>query len=204
MMLNEIAPKPSAKTRILNAAVKLIRTKGYNATTVDDLCSEAGVTKGAFFHHFKSKDALGLATARHWTELTSPLFESAAYHQPSSALERVLAYLDFRRAIIGGELAEFTCLAGTLAQEVHTSHPDIAHAAGDAITGHATTLVADIQAAMDERGGHFPCTARSLALHTQAALQGGFIIAKSTGDARHAEEAIDHLKTYVKLLFREE
>jgi TetR/AcrR family transcriptional regulator, transcriptional repressor for nem operon len=194
-------PKISGRTRILDAAVKLIRLNGYNATTVDDLCAEAGVTKGAFFHHFKSKDELGTAAARYWTETTTPFFESAPFHQPESALDRVLAYLDFRRSIIRGELAEFTCLAGTLAQEVHTSHPAIAQAAGDSITGHAATLVRDIQEAMDEHGGDFPCTAKSLALHTQAVLQGGFIIAKSTGDPAQAEAAIDHLKTYVELLF---
>ena len=195
-------PKISSRTRILNAAVKLIRQKGYNATTVDELCLEAGVTKGAFFHHFKSKDELGLAAARYWSETTTPFFENAPFHQPQSALDRVLAYFDFRRSIIRGELAEFTCLAGTLAQEVHSSHPAIAHAAGDAIAGHASTLVKDIGLAMAEHGGSFPCTAESLALHTQAVLQGGFIIAKSTGDPAEAEAAIDHLKTYVQLLFR--
>ncbi len=201
-MLTETKPIPG-RTRILNAAVKLIRTKGYNATTVDDLCTEAGVTKGSFFHHFRSKDELGAATARHWTDMTSPLFAGAPYHQPGRALDRVLAYIDFRRSIIGGELAEFTCLAGTLAQEVHTSHPEIAQAAGKSITAHASTLEADIQSAMEESGKVFDFTPESLALHTQAVLQGGFIIAKSTGDPRHAEDAVDHLHRYVELLFRQ-
>ncbi len=129
-----IEAKIPARRRILDAAVKLIRTKGYNATTVDDLCAEAGSTKGAFFHHFKSKDELGEAAAKHWTDITAPLFEGAPYHAPANPLDRVLAYIDFRRSMIGGELAEFTCLAGTLAQEVHTSHPQIASASGQAIT----------------------------------------------------------------------
>lgn len=195
--------KIPARRRILDAAVKLIRTNGYNATTVDELCTEAGVTKGAFFHHFKSKDELGTAAARHWTEMTVPFFESAPYHAPEKALDRVLAYIDFRKSIIRGELAEFTCLAGTLAQEVHTSHPAIAHAAGDAITGHAATLVGDIQQAMNESGRTFGFSAQSLALHTQAVLQGGFILAKSTGDASNAEETIAHLRRYVELTFQQ-
>jgi TetR/AcrR family transcriptional regulator, transcriptional repressor for nem operon len=194
--------KLPARRRILDAAVKLVRTKGYNATTVDDLCAEAGTTKGAFFHHFKSKEDLGTAAARHWTDITVPLFEGAPYHAPARPLERVLAYIDFRKSIIRGELAEFTCLAGTLAQEVHTSHPAIAHAAGEAITGHAATLVNDIQAAMDELGKPLSFTAQSLALHTQAVLQGGFILAKSTGDPAHAEETIAHLRRYFEMTFR--
>ena len=50
-----------SKTKLLDAALHVIRVKGYAATTVDDICHEAGVTKGSFFHHFKSKDELALA-----------------------------------------------------------------------------------------------------------------------------------------------
>jgi TetR/AcrR family transcriptional regulator, transcriptional repressor for nem operon len=193
-------PQP-AKTRLLDAAVKLIRLKGFAATTVDELCADAGVTKGAFFHHFRSKDELGSAAAQRWTDVTAPFFQAAPYHMPEKALDRVLAYIDLRREMIGGELAGFTCLAGTLAQEVHTSHPAMARAAGDSITSHATTLEADIQAAMDASGRTYDFTAGSLALHTQAVLQGGFILAKSTGDVELARDTMRHLRRYVELLF---
>ncbi len=56
--------KQDAKAKLLDAALSVIRTKGFSATTVDELCSAAGVTKGAFFHHFKSKDELGVAVGR--------------------------------------------------------------------------------------------------------------------------------------------
>ncbi len=52
-----------AKSKLLEAAIVLIRTKGFAGTSVDDLCTAAGVTKGAFFHHFASKEALGVAAA---------------------------------------------------------------------------------------------------------------------------------------------
>jgi len=43
-----------SKIRLLDAAVQIIRAKSYAATTVDDICHQAAVTKGSFFHHFKS------------------------------------------------------------------------------------------------------------------------------------------------------
>ena len=55
-----------SKTKLLDAALHVIRVKGYAATTVDDICHEAGVTKGSFFHHFKSKDELALAATSYW------------------------------------------------------------------------------------------------------------------------------------------
>ncbi len=75
------AAQPDARQKLLDAAVSVIRTKGYSATTVDELCASAGVTKGAFFHHFKSKDALGVAAAEHWSDTTGALFAEAKYHE---------------------------------------------------------------------------------------------------------------------------
>lgn len=190
-----------ARTRLLEAACDVIRRKGFAATSVDDLCQAAGVTKGAFFHHFKTKDTLGVAAANFWAETTSALFASAPYHEPDDPLDRVLAYLDFRKSIIGGETFEYTCLVGTMAQEVHDSAPAIRDACAASIFGHAATLEADIEAARKQRNIGADWTAESLARHTQAVLQGGFILAKATGDPDLARESVDHLIRYVRGLF---
>jgi TetR/AcrR family transcriptional repressor of nem operon len=196
------AGTPSARDKLLTAALSVIRAKGYSATSVDDLCAAAGVTKGAFFHHFRSKDALAVAAADHWSELTGGLFASATYHSHADPLDRVLGYVDFRRALIAGELCDFTCLVGTMVQEAYDAHPDIADACGRSIFGHARTLEGDIAEAMDARGlTGIDWTAASLARHTQAVLQGAFILAKAGGGPDVAVEQVDHLKRYITLLF---
>lgn len=194
-------PRGEARTRLLDTALKLIREQGFAATSVDALCKEAGVTKGAFFHHFDSKEALGAAAANYWSETTSALFAGAPYHAPSDPLERVFAYLDFRAALIDGEIAEFTCLVGTMVQETYGSSDAIREACNRSITGHAATLEADIQAAMDAHGVRAPFTAQSLALLTQTVLQGGFITAKAAGDKAPALDAVAHLKRYFAFIF---
>jgi len=130
----------SAREKLLNAALNLLRAKGYSATTVDDLCTAAGVTKGAFFHHFESKEALAVAAARHWSEVTGALFAGAPYHAPAEPLARIMAYIDFREALLQGPLEAFTCLAGTLVQEAFATHPAIREACAASITSHAATL----------------------------------------------------------------
>ncbi len=191
----------TAREKILGAALGLIRSKGYSATTVDDLCAAAGVTKGAFFHHFESKEVLGVAAAHHWSAMTGSFFETAPYHRHSDPLERVLGYLDFRRDILRGTLPEFTCLVGTMVQEVHQSSPAIRNACDASISGHAQKIEADISEAMQVHGIAADWTAKSLALHTQAVLQGAFILAKAKGGPDIAADSIDHLKRYVGLLF---
>jgi TetR/AcrR family transcriptional regulator, transcriptional repressor for nem operon len=194
--------KHESKTKFLQAAIRVIRVKGYSATRVEDVCEAAGLTKGSFFHHFDSKEELALAAADHWIEGTEAQFGSAPYHQLTDPLERLLAYVDLRKAMLTGELPNFTCLAGTMVQEVYDTHPPIREACNRSISGHAATLVADIEAAIRQRGTRPEWTAESLALYTQATLQGAFILAKATGSAAIAAQCVDHLRRYIELLFQ--
>jgi len=193
--------KPDARTKILDAAIELVRAQGYAATTVDGLCRKAGVTKGAFFHYFASKDALAVSAADYWSETTGALFASAAYHDHADPLDRVLAYVDFRRALLQGEPAVFTCFVGTTVQESFATNDGIRAACEKSIFAHAETLVADITAAMRKHRVRDDWTAQSLALHTQAVLQGAFVLAKASGSAAIAVESADHLRRYIELLF---
>jgi len=190
-----------ARTRLLEAARDVIRAKGFAATTVEDVCRAADVTKGAFFHHFKGKEALGIAAAEFWAENNTQFFGAAPYHDPVDPLDRVLAYLAFRRSIIAGSLAEFSCLVGTMAQEVYASAPAIRDACGRSIFGHAATLEADIESARRDRGITADWTAESLARHTQAVIQGAFVLAKAANDPELARESLDHLDRYIRHLF---
>jgi TetR/AcrR family transcriptional repressor of nem operon len=193
--------KPSARSKILGSALAVIRTKGYAATSVDELCAAAGVTKGAFFHHFKSKEDLAIAAAEFWGETTSAFFAAAPYHALPDPLQRLLGYIDFRKAILVGDIPDFTCLAGTMVQETYETNPAIRNACARAITDHAAKVEIDIAAALDARGMRPDWSAEGLALHTQAVLQGAFILAKANGGAQVAAESVDHLRRYVELLF---
>jgi TetR/AcrR family transcriptional repressor of nem operon len=143
--------KPStnnlSKTRLLDAALHLIRAKGYAATAVDEICLQAGVTKGSFFHHFKSKDDLALAAVACWQEKTEGIFAAASYHEAKDPLDRLLGYLDLRAALLTGKLADYTCLLGTLLQETHATHPAIRVACERALSAHIAELSRDIAAA---------------------------------------------------------
>ena len=189
-----------ARTRLLEAARDVIRMKGFDATSVDDLCAAAAVSKGSFFHHFPTKEALGVAAAEFWDQTTGEYFAAAPYHAPSDPLDRVLAYVAFRRAMIGESIAQFSCLVGTMVQDVYETSPAIRDACAQSIFGHASTLDADIAAALKARGVT-GVSAQSLARHTQTVIQGAFILAKAGNDPAFARESIDHLDRYIRLLF---
>ena len=193
--------QPLAKTRILDSALKVIRTKGYEATTVDDLCRDAGLTKGGFFHHFKSKQDLAIAAAHHFGAMADRVFATAPYQKIEDPLFRLLGYIDFRIAILRGDLPHYTCLLGTMVQEVYETHPAIREACERCISEHAAKVTQDIALAKEHYQPDATWSAESLGYYTQSVLQGSFILAKAKGGPTIAVECLQHLRRYIELLF---
>jgi len=188
------------KRKLLDAALRVIRVQGYAGSSVDDICREAGVTKGSFFHHFKGKDDLAIAATEHWTGVTGNLFETAPFRAEPDPRERVLAYIDFRSSLIQGDLPDFTCLLGTMVQETYSTHPEIRDACNRAILFHARTVAADLGEAKRLYAPKAKWEPLDVALFAQAAIQGAFILAKAQQDAAAARRAIAHLREYVASL----
>jgi TetR/AcrR family transcriptional repressor of nem operon len=193
-------PTPATKDKLLDAALGAFRLKGYSGTSVDDICRQAGVTKGAFFHHFKGKEDLAVASAAYWTEVTEALFGQAPYQQIADPRARLLGYIDFRSSLIEGEVADFTCLLGTMVQETYATSPAIRDACNQALAAHAATLEPVIAAAKRQHAARARWQPMSLALHMQATIQGAFILAKAQQDPGIARECLAHLRAYVASL----
>lgn len=192
---------PKTRDSLMEAAFGLVRTKGLAATTVDDICKAAGVSKGAFFHHFKSKDELAAATTQHWSDVTEPFFAGAPFHEAEDPVERLLAYVDLRAEMMAGDIAAFSCVVGTMVQEAWATSPAVQAGAWDSMSRHAAALVPDIEAAKAAHGIGDQLDARSLALHMVAVVQGAFILAKASGDPATGAETVRHLRRYIELLF---
>lgn len=187
-----------SRTRLLDAALQVIRTKGYAATRVEDICAAAGLSKGAFFHHFASKEELAIAAAGYFETMAEGLFSQAPYQQERDPARRFLGYVDFRREIIAGDLPDFTCLLGTMVQETYDSNPAIVEACDKQMSAHIATLVPDITAARQAHAPQAAWNAESLAFFTQAVLQGAFILAKAKRDPAIAKDCVSHLRRYIE------
>jgi TetR/AcrR family transcriptional repressor of nem operon len=190
----------NSRTRLLTATIDLVRANGYAATRVEDVCAEAGVTKGSFFHHFASKEDLAIAAAGQWNERATQLFAQAPYTAEADPLARLLGYVSFRKDLIAGDIRSWSCYAGTTIQETHETYPAIRNACAESIENHVAMLkelIADVLREYPVAG----LGAESLAVHIQAVIQGAFILAKARQDRQPALDSIDHLYRYLLLLF---
>jgi AcrR family transcriptional regulator len=65
------------RSRIMDSAVKLFSDRGFGAASVDDICADAGISKGALYHHFESKQALFLALLDEWLKTIDNAIEAS-------------------------------------------------------------------------------------------------------------------------------
>jgi TetR/AcrR family transcriptional regulator, transcriptional repressor for nem operon len=198
-------PKASAREKLIEAAIATVRYKGFSATSVDEICVAAGVTKGAFFHHFVTKEALAVTAAGAWTAIAEQrIFTQPDWVRIADPLDRLMGHIEFRLNMLDGPIEDFTCFVGTMVQETYNSSDPIRAACDASITAYAKRLAEDIEPAIKQYGIIEGVTALSLAFHIQAVLQGAFIMAKAKGNPGIARDSVAHLKRYVLMLFGKE
>lgn len=191
-------PRPS-KDRLLDHALALIRAKGYHATSVDDICAAAGLTKGSFFHHFASKDALALEAIAKFGREALPAAQGTP--DPPDPLDALLAQLAAIRGSFQGSLTDASCPIGTLVQEAYATHPALREACDNAMRARAAGLVQAIASAKARYAPHAPFVPEEVALFIQAGTQGAIVLAKVTGDLGTARRVMEHVERYVESLF---
>ncbi|MBA3698127.1 MAG: TetR/AcrR family transcriptional regulator [Planctomycetes bacterium] len=114
-----------SQERLILAAQALILRQGYCATTVDQICNEAGLTKGSFFHHYANKDAIGHAAIDAWGAMGTRLYSAAWNDAAKDPLAQVDHMLDIMISFTKGD-EPCACVIGMMSQELAQSHPELA------------------------------------------------------------------------------
>lgn len=185
------------RARLMAAARDLFLAQGYAATGVDQICSLAGVTKGALFHYFSGKQSLAAAVIDDWARAALEARAQAAFQHAPTAVERALGYVDFaaemaRRATPGS-------LIGTLAQELSAAHPELRRQCQGAFRAWSDELAALLEEARREAGGPRFDSA-SVADHFVAVFEGAQILAKARRSNAVLEEHLRHFRAYLEIL----
>jgi len=184
--------KANVKEQILTTSLQLLHSKGFNATSVQDITDAAGVPKGSFYNHFSSKEALGLEVLQRYTEAVGQL--AAVLQDRTLAPKQRLQ--QYYAAMIAGNTANsfnFGCLLGNFSTELSNQIPAMRKAMREAHGGSAAQLAAVIAEGQQDGSIAAGAAAGELAGFVNDAWQGAVLRAK-------AEQSSEPLERFVRVV----
>lgn len=132
----------STRDTILNIAAAVIHENGFRATGLNDILSRTGLTKGAFYHHFKSKAELGLAVAREVIDKTIREMWIKPLEKSDAGIESLESSLEYAMAANNKALVSLGCPLCNLANEMATHDERICAAVRNTIEDWRKNIVA--------------------------------------------------------------
>ncbi len=189
----------SLRAKILKTAEELILSKGFVATSIDEICRKLKITKGGFFHYFKSKEALGAVLLEACCE---QIHVATPKNDQEDPFQKILDRID--ESIKGLEAqGKPGCLMGYLTQELFDTHPAIRKRCCEGFSQWTESIAKDLAAAKKMYAPKAKFEPRALAEYWISILEGSQILAKAKQDKTVVKENLTHLKNYFRMLFKQ-
>ena len=187
------------REKLIRSAQALMLGKGYSATGVDDLCRDAGVSKGSFYHQFSSKEELAIAALGDFyeTALRNLLAIEVAGVVPE---QRLFAFLD-AIARQGHEFWKSGCLLGSLASEMALSSPALQTEVARLFSQTAQALEPLIEPFVASLPAGAP-SAAALAEHFLIVVEGAIVMSRAHADPMKINQAVARFAEQLQWLAR--
>lgn len=169
----------STKDIILDAAETLILQQGVSATSLNDICKLAEITKGGFFHYFKSKNDLIIESIQRFSQHTLDKYQNLLNPLDGDAVEKLkLFFNNFEHEILTSDLVG--CVVGISAQELAVSNPELQATIAQAFSPVMNFFVELIESAAQLQ--EVSIDARAASLMWLACSQGALMLYRGLGD----------------------
>lgn len=190
----------ATRDKLLNAAFEEIYRRGFQAASLDTILAKAGVTKGALYHHFPDKAALGYAVVdevvkglllKRWGVL------EPATGDPVSALQQVLRG---RAAGLTTREVELGCPLNNLAQEMSPLDQRFRQGVNATFEIWTGAVAKDLERGQAEGTVRKDLNARKVAAFVVAAIEGSFGLAKGAQSAAMLRSNLEVLSSFLESL----
>lgn len=192
---------PETRRQLIAAATHLMMRQGFSATTVDQICAEASLTKGSFFHHFESKEAIGLAAMAAFAQMGMGLYAEAWDAPGLGPLEKLHRLLDVMSDLARQHGELLTCMVGMLSQELALSNATVRQAGEghmEAWVGAVARLLTEAKRWHPPRVGFDP---DAVAWMLYSTWQGSMLVGKTRQRPETVIENLRQMRAYVEGLF---
>ena len=187
-------PRASVRDQLIESAVEVFHARGFNGCSVQDIVEAAGVPKGSFYNHFKSKEALGVEVVRAYTRLVGAYVAEAGageiFSGDRTPLERIRAYFEAiieQNVSCGGRKG---CLLGNFATELAPHSTEIANAVTDALDNWSAAVARALAQAQEAGELSKDADVEALGRYLVDGYEGAAARAKLIGDRAPMDEFI--------------
>ena len=200
-------PRSGTATRenLLDAAQALIFERGFSATSVDKVIARAGVTKGAFFHHFKSKAELGRAVIERHAERDRAHCDrtlARAEKLSSDPLQQVLIFV----GLLQEEAEELAnpvpgCLFASYLYQRLEYPEEVAETTAATLAYWRDAFAGKLRAAAAAHPPRAAISPEDLADTLLAVIEGSYVLSKAKGAPEILARQLGHYRSHLALLF---
>jgi AcrR family transcriptional regulator len=193
------------RTRIMDIAQDAILMKGFTSTSIEEIVTEAGITKGGFFYHFRDKNALAHALIERHIEIEDGIFDdllarAAELHE--DPLHAALIGLKLLAELIDDmPNGHPGCIVATVAYQEQLFDARVREVNKRAVLGWRKRFLAMFEDIAAVYPPNDAVDLDALADFVSTVVEGGIVMSKSLGDPAICGQQIMLLRSYVKLLF---
>jgi TetR/AcrR family transcriptional repressor of nem operon len=200
MKSRESARQPeTTRRKLVEATTALVLKRGFNAATVDEICAEASLTKGSFFHHFENKDEIGQAAVRAWGEFGQSLY-AEAWKEPGEPLEEIHRLFDIMESFTTGP-DPCVCLVGILCQEMSGENPGFREACARELGVWTEMMRSRLEAAKKQFKPEADFDPAELAWFLNSLWQGSMLISRTRQSPKMIRDNLRLARAHVESLF---
>lgn len=195
----------ATKQKILDTAQQLLLEHGYGGMSVDQILEGAGITKGAFFYHFKSKSELAQTIIDRYVQtddqMLHELMERAENLSPDP-LQQYLIFVGLLEELMRGlDSPPPGCLIASYVYQLEAFSEETQQSVISGFKEWERVLGIKLAEALSKHPPRLPVTATQIYDNLLALFEGGVIMAKLYNKGATLAEQIGQHKNYVELLF---
>ncbi len=193
------------RERILDIAERAVLAKGFGATSIDELVSEAGITKGGFFYHFQDKNQLARALLQRYLDRDEAVLDDVFARGRELTDDPLHAFLVGLK-LLAEMLADLPgghpgCLVATYCYQERLFDREVRELNQRIVLIWRARFRAILDAITERYPPRDPVDLDALADMVSAILEGGLVLSRATEDPAILPAQILLLRSYVKLLF---
>lgn len=195
----------STRTKIMDAAQALILDHGFGGTTVDLIIDLAGVSKGAFFHHFSSKAELGQKLVQRYADEDAEHLEQTLVRAEALSddpLQQMLIFVKLFEQEIESLKEPFPgCLFASYLQQSELFDHTILDIIRESMLLWRTRVLDKLKKIEQKHPPRRNVDLESLADMLMVIFEGAFVLSQSLNENKIIARQLSHYHTYLQLLF---